>query len=136
MVDRAIRNEIRYTSEKEQNLTSQLMHIAISIHRILGPGLMESIYEKCFCYELTKRKISFTRNEKFPVNYGDLVFDEGIRIDLVIEDLIVIELKAEQYHPLWESQLLSFLKLTGKRLGYIMNFHCPLMKDGIKRLSL
>src|SRR5580700_4864786 len=97
---------------------------------------MESIYEKCFCYELTKRKISFTRNEKFPVNYGDLVFDEGIRIDLVIEDLIVIELKAEQYHPLWEPQLLSFLKLTGKRLGYIMNFHCPLMKDGIKRLSL
>jgi GxxExxY protein len=136
-VQRVIRNDFKPVSEEEQTLTSQLMHIAISIHRILGPGLMVSIYEKCFCYELTKRKIPFTMKQQFPVIYGDLVFEEGIRIDLIIDNLIVIQLKAEEdYHSIWESQLLSFLKLTGKRLGYIMNFNSPLMKDGIKRLSL
>jgi len=137
MIQQVNPNETKPFSVNEQNLTSQLMHIAISIHRILGPGLMVSIYEKCFCYELTKRKIPFTMKQQFPVIYGDLVFEEGIRIDLIIDNLIVIQLKAEEdYHPIWESQLLSFLKLTGKRLGYIMNFKSPLMKDGIKRLSL
>jgi|HubBroStandDraft_3_1064219.scaffolds.fasta_scaffold587785_1 GxxExxY protein len=131
------RNDTKRSSVNEQNLTSQLMHIAISIHRMLGPGLVEGIYEKCFCYELAKRKIPFKRMQQFPVVYGDLLIDDGIRVDLVVDDLIVIELKAEEnYHPLWDAQLLSFLKLTGKRLGYIMNFRVPLMKEGITRMSL
>jgi len=113
------------------------MNIAISIHKIVGPGLLETIYEKCFCYELTKRNIPFVRQQALPVVYNNMSIDEGLKIDLVIDDLIIIEIKAqENYHPVWESQLLSYLKLTGKRLGYIMNFHVPLMKDGIKRMIL
>jgi len=132
-----VKNNFKPISEKEQWLTWQLMNIAISIHKILGPGLVESIYEKCFCYELSKRKIPFTKQQSLPVIYDNTCIDEGLKIDLVIDDLIIIELKAqENYQPVWEAQLLSYLKLTGKRLGYIMNFHVPLMKDGIKRMIL
>ncbi|HEX4372467.1 MAG TPA: GxxExxY protein [Puia sp.] len=132
-----IQNKFKPISDKEQWLTSQLMNTAISIHKILGPGLLESIYEKCFCYELSKRNISFTRQQPIPIVYNNMLIDEGLKIDFVIENLIIIELKAqENYNPVWEAQLLSYLKLTGKRLGYIMNFHVPLMKDGIKRMAL
>jgi GxxExxY protein len=124
-------------NEREQWLTGQLMNIAISIHKILGPGLLESIYEKCFCYELSKRNIAFVRQQPIPVVYNTMCLDEGLKIDLVIEDSIIIELKAQEMsNPIWEAQLLSYLRLSGKRLGYIMNFHVPLMKDGIKRMAL
>jgi GxxExxY protein len=132
-----IQNKFKPISEKEQWLTSQLMNTAISIHKILGPGLLESIYEKCFCYELSKRNIVFTRQQPIPVIYNNMIIEEGLKIDFVIEESIIVELKAqENYNPVWEAQLLSYLKLTGKRLGYIMNFHVPLMKDGIKRMAL
>jgi GxxExxY protein len=137
MYQSIIQNKFKPITEKEQWLTSQLMNIAISIHKILGPGLLESIYEKCFCYELAKRNIAFTRQQPIPIVYNNMLIDEGLKIDFVVEDLIIIELKAqESYNPVWEAQLLSYLKLTGKRLGYIMNFHVPLMKNGIKRMAL
>jgi GxxExxY protein len=124
-------------TEREKWLTSQVMDIAISIHRFLGPGLLESIYEKCFCYELTKRNIPFVKQKSIDLIYDSLIIDEGLRIDILIDDLVIIELKAQElYHPVWEAQLLSYLKLTRKRLGYILNFHVPLMKDGIKRMIL
>lgn len=124
-------------TEKERWLTSQIMDIAISIHRFLGPGLLESVYEKCFCYELTKRGIPFIKQKSIELIYDNLIIDEGLRIDILIDDLIIIELKAQEiYHPVWEAQLLSYLKLTQKRLGYVLNFHVPLMKDGIKRMIL
>ena len=130
-------NNFKPITEREQWLTWQLMNIAITVHKTLGPGLLESIYEKCFCYELSKRNIPFVRKQALPIVYNNMSIDEGLRIDLVIDDLIIIEVKAqENYHPVWEAQLLSYLKLTGKRLGYIMNFHVPLMKDGIKRMIL
>ncbi len=107
------------------------------IHRHLGPGLLESVYEKCFCYELQTRNISFRKQVIAPINYETLSVEEGLRIDILVEDSIIVELKAqENYHPVWEAQLLSYLKLTGKRLGYLINFHVPLMKDGIKRMIL
>jgi GxxExxY protein len=124
-------------TEREQWLTSQLMNIAITVHKTLGPGLLKSIYEKCFCYELSKRDIPFTRQQALPVIYNNMSIDDGLKIDLLIDGLIIVELKAqENFHPVWEAQLLSYLKLTGKRLGYIMNFNVPLMKDGIKRMIL
>jgi GxxExxY protein len=124
-------------TEREQWLTSELMNIAISIHKSLGSGLLKSVYEKCFCYELSKRNIPFLRQQMVSVIYDKMKIDEGLRIDLLIDNLIIVELKTqENYHPIWEAQLLSHLKLTGKRLGYIMNFHVPLMKDGIKRMIL
>jgi GxxExxY protein len=122
-------------SEREKWLTGQIVGIAITIHKTLGPGLLESVYGKCFCYELEKRDIPFVRQKKIKIIYDSLIIDEGLQIDILADDLIIIELKAqENYHPVWEAQLLSYLKLSGKRLGYILNFHVPLMKDGIKRM--
>ena len=124
-------------TEREQWLASQVVDIAIAIHRFLGPGLLESIYEKCFCYELLKRNIPFVKQKCAELVYDNLIIDDGLRIDILVDDLIVIELKAQEiYHPVWEAQLLSYLKLTHKRLGYILNFHVPLMKDGLKRMIL
>ena len=98
---------------------------------------MESVYAKCFYYELTNRNIRYERQKDVPIIYQSLIIDEGLRLDLLIDDLIIIEMKAEEnYHPVWEAQVLSYLKLTGKRLGFLINFHVPLMKDGIKRLIL
>ncbi|WP_276504494.1 GxxExxY protein [Terrimonas pollutisoli] len=113
------------------------MDIAISIHKAFGPGLLESVYEKCFCYELTKRKIKFQRQKVVQLMYDELVIDEGLRIDILVDELIVVELKAQEYyHPVWQAQVLSYLKLSNKRLGYILNFNMPVMKDGISRLIL
>ena len=124
-------------SEREEYLATQIVDIAIKIHRELGPGLLESVYAKCFYYELVKREIQFIKQKEVPIIYQTLQIDDGLRLDLLIEDLIIIELKAqENYHPVWDAQLLSYLKLTNKRLGFLVNFHVPLMKDGIKRIIL
>lgn len=124
-------------SEKENELANQIVNIAITIHKAIGPGLLESIYEKCFCYELSKRSIPFVRQKTVQLIYDRLVIDEGLRIDILVEDLIVVELKSQElYHPVWEAQVLSYLKLSNKRLGFILNFNVPLMKDGIKRMII
>ena len=124
-------------TEREEYLAKQIVDIAYHIHVSLGPGLLESVYEKCFCYELSKREIHFSKQQAVPIIYENLKIDDGLRLDLLIEELIIIELKAfENYHPVWEAQLLSYLKLTGKRLGFLINFHVPLIKDGIKRIIL
>ena len=124
-------------SEREQWLTSQIVDSAIAVHKALGPGLMETVYEKCFCYELSKRQIPFTRHQFTAIFYDKMIIDDALKIDIMVDDLIVIEMKAqENYHPVWAAQLLSNLRLTGKRLGYILNFHVPLMKDGIRRMIL
>lgn len=124
-------------TEKEHWLAQQIMDIAITIHKALGPRLLESVYEKVFCYELTKRKISFTKQRRVDNIYDELVIDDALRIDIFVEDLIIIELKAQENpHIVWEAQLLSYLKLTNKRLGYILNFHVALMKNGVKRMIL
>ncbi len=124
-------------TEREKWLASQIIDIAITVHKYLGPGLLECIYERCFCYELTKRNIPFVKQKCIELIYDNRIIDEGLRIDILVDDLIIIELKAqEMYYPVWEAQLLSYLKLTHKRLGYILNFHVPLMKDGIKRMIL
>lgn len=124
-------------TERERWLTSQIMDIAITIHKFLGPGLPESVYEKCFCYELAKRDILFVLQKNVELIYDKLVISDGLRIDILIDNLIIVELKAQDvYHSVWEAQLLSYLKLTRKRLGYILNFHVPLMKDGVKRMII
>lgn len=124
-------------TEREKSLTDEVMNIAIHIHRNIGPGLLETVYEKCFCYELSKRNIPFKRQQPVKLYYDTLVIEEGLKIDLLIDDLVIIKFKSEEeYYPVWESQLLSSLRLTGKRLGYILNFNAPLMKDGVKRMIL
>ena len=122
-------------SETEEFLGKQIVDVAFKIHKKLGPGLLESVYEKCFCYELTIRNIPFQRQKDVPTIYGELKIDDGLRLDLLVDDLVIVELKAqENFHPVWEDQTLSYLQLTEKRLGYLINFHVPLIKDGIKRL--
>ena len=124
-------------SEREEYLARQIVDIAIKIHKELGPGLLESVYAKCFYYELIKRDISFIKQKEVPIIYKTLQIDDGLRLDLLVDDLIIVEFKAqENYHPVWEAQLLSYLKLANKRLGFLINFHVPLMKDGIKRIIL
>lgn len=124
-------------SVREEFLAKQIVDIAIKIHKELGPGLLESVYAKCFYFELSNRSIRYDKQKEVPIIYQSLVIDEGLRLDLMVEDLIIVEFKAqENYHPIWEAQLLSYLKLTGKRLGFLINFHVPLMKDGIKRMIL
>jgi GxxExxY protein len=124
-------------SDKEEFIAKHVVDIAINIHKEPGPGLLESVYAKCFYYELNKGEIKFEKQKEVPIIYQSLRVDDGLRLDLLIEGLLVVELKAqENYHPVWEAQLLSYLKLTGKRLGFLLNFHVPLMKDGIKRIIL
>ena len=124
-------------SDREEYLARQIVDIAVKIHVELGPGLLESVYAKCFYYELMKRDIEFIKQKEVPIVYQTLEIDDGLRLDLLVEDLIILEFKAqENYHPVWEAQLLSYLKLTKKRLGFLVNFHVPLMKDGIKRIIL
>jgi len=124
-------------SERENQLGKIVVDIAFLLHRSLGPGLLESVYEKCFCYELKERGIPFLRQEQVPILYKELFLEDALRLDILVDDLLIIELKAqENYHPVWEAQLLSYLRLSGKRIGYVINFHVPLMKDGFKRLIL
>lgn len=124
-------------SEREEYLASQIVDIAVRIHKELGPGLLESVYAKCFYFELTKREIQYVKQQEVPIIYQTLQIDDGLLLDLLVEDLVIVEFKAqENYHPVWEAQILSYLKLANKRLGFLINFHVPLMKDGIKRIIL
>ena len=123
--------------EHQEWLGKQIVDCAYQIHKTLGPGLLEKVYEACFCYELSKRNIAFMTQQKVPVVYDNLLFEEGLRLDVLVDDLVIVELKAqENYHPVWEAQLLSYLKLSNKHLGYLINFTVPLIKDGIKRMVL
>ena len=123
--------------EHREWLGKQIVDIAYHLHKALGPGLLEKVYETCFCYELSKRNISFVIQKKVPIVYDNIEFEEALRLDILVDDLIIVELKAqENHHPVWEAQLLSYLRLSNKNLGYIINFTVPLIKNGIKRMIL
>ena len=122
-------------SEKEESIAKKIVDAAFAVHKTLGPGLLEKVYEVCFCHELMKRKLQYRRQVDIPINYDGIIFDEGLRLDVLVENLIICELKAvDDMNPVWEAQLLSHLKLTGKRLGFLINFNVPLIKEGIKRI--
>jgi len=124
-------------SNKEESIAKKIVDAAYTVHKILGPGLLEKVYEVCFCHELSKRRLKYQRQVDIPVVYDGIIFDEGLRLDVLVEDLIICELKAvENMNPVWEAQILSHLKLTGKRLGFLINFNVSLAKNGIKRIIL
>jgi GxxExxY protein len=120
------------------NLVSQVVvDSALTVHRTLGPGLLESVYEACLAYELTKRGYACERQVVVAIEYDGVKLDDGLRLDLLVEKCVVVELKAvETLLPLHDAQLLTYLKLTGHRLGLLINFNVPLLKDGIRRRVL
>jgi GxxExxY protein len=110
---------------------------AMKVHMALGPGLLESTYEHCLVYELQRRKIDFKRQLVLPVAYGELKLDAGYRIDLMLADAIIIEIKSvDTLLPIHRAQLLTYMRLSGCRLGFLMNFNVALLRDGLKRLIL
>ena len=122
-------------SEREEELGKEIVNCIFKVHKELGPGLLEKVYEVCFCHELLKRGIDFKRQISIPIVYDGIIFEEGLRLDVLVEDLVICELKAQnQLNTVWEAQVLSHLKLTNKRLGYLINFNVPLIKNGIKRI--
>ena len=122
-------------SEKEESIAKKIVDSAYTVHKTLGPGLLEKVYEVCFCHELSKRGIEYQRQVDVPIVYDGITFDAGLRLDVLVEGLIICELKAvDEMNPVWEAQILSYLRLTRKRLGFLINFNVPLIKNGIKRM--
>jgi len=118
-----------------EELTSSIIGAAIEVHKELGPGLLESTYERCLVYELTLRGIKAERQKTQPINYKGLELDEGYRIDIFVEDEIILELKVvEAIKDVHKAQILTYLKLSNSKLGYLINFNVPLLKDGIHRI--
>ena len=125
------------TSDREEEVAAKIVDAAYTVHKALDPGLLEKVYEVCFCHELTKRGLSYQRQIDIPIEYDGLKFDEGLRLDVLVEGLIICEIKAaDKVNSVWEAQLLSYLKLTGKRIGFLINFNAALIKNGVKRIIL
>ena len=117
-------------------ITEAIIGAAIEVHRHLGPGMLESVYEAALAYELAERGIAVERQKPVPLVYKGLKFDEGYRLDLLVGGAVIVELKCvDAILPIHEAQLISYLKLTGLKVGLLINFKVPVLKQGIKRLS-
>lgn len=124
-------------SDMEEEIGRAIVNAAFRVHSELGPGLLEKVYEVCLAHELRKAGYGVVRQVEIPIQYDGIKFEEGLRLDLLIENKVIVETKAlDQVNPVWQAQVLSHLKLTGLRLGYLINFNVPLIKDGIKRIIL
>jgi GxxExxY protein len=118
-------------------LTNRVIGLAIGVHRELGPGLLESAYEECFCFELKQAGISYSRQMPLAIVYKGVRLDCGYRLDVVVQRELIIEIKSvEQLLPIHEAQLLTYLRLSGYRVGLLMNFNIVVLKDGIRRFVL
>ena len=121
-------------SLKHEKLTEAIIGAAIEVHKELGPGLMESACEECLCHELSCRGVAFQRQVSLPIRYKNVKSDCGYRMDIVVENTVVLELKAiEKLQPLHEAQLITYLKLSKMPVGLLINFNVPVLKDGIVR---
>lgn len=122
---------------KVNELTWQIIGAAIEVHRVLGPGLLESAYEECLCRELTLKGISYRRQPPLPLEYKGIKLDKAFQPDLIIEDTVVVEIKSvEVLHPIFEAQTLTYMRLGDWKIGLILNFKVEVMKNGIRRLVL
>jgi GxxExxY protein len=120
-----------------QAVTDQILGAGIEVHKALGPGLLESAYEQCLCHELTLRNVQFARQVAVPVRYKGIELDCGYRVDLLVEDWVVVELKAvDRLMPIHEAQLLTYLRLSEKRVGLLMNFNVSALRHGVVRRVL
>ncbi len=118
------------------DLSGLVIGAAIEVHKVLGPGLLESAYENCLCHELQLRSVIFERQKPLPITYKGVDLDCGYRLDVVVQGMLVIEVKAcERIEPIHQAQLLTYLKLSGLSLGLLLNFNVPVMRDGIVRVA-
>ncbi len=121
--------------EALNTVTSGIIGAAIDVHRALGPGLLESAYEACLAYELAQRKMKVEQQKPLPLVYGDVKLDCGYRIDLLVDDVVIVEIKSvDSLAPIHKAQMLSYLKLSGCQVGLLINFNVKLLKQGIVRL--
>jgi len=122
-------------TEPLDRLTEKIIGCAIEVHKSVGPGLLESAYEECRCFELASAGLEFRRQVSLPVVYKEIKLDCGYRLDIIVEDQVIIEIKAvERLAPIHEAQLLSYLRMLDRRVGLILNFHSTILKNGIKRI--
>ncbi len=119
----------------ENEISKIVVDIFIKVHSALGPGLLESVYEQVICYELAQRNLNYKKQQEIKVVYNGVLLDAGFRADIIIEDKVIIEIKSvELLAPVHHKQLLTYLKLTDKKLGLLVNFNVNLVKDGIVRI--
>lgn len=118
-------------------VATRIVDAIYKVHSALGPGLLESVYETCLAYELQKRRLGVERQVVLPVVYDEIRLDAGLRLDLVVQRCVVLELKAvEEIHSVHKAQVLTYLKLSGHRLGFLVNFNVPMIRSGIVRIAL
>ncbi len=121
--------------EPIERIGASVVDSALKVHRAIGPGLLESVYEACLTHELARRGHSLRRQLPIPIAYEGLRLDAGLRLDLVVDDDVIVEIKAvERDAPVFVAQLMSYLKLSGRHLGYLINFNVPMIKNGIRRV--
>ena len=122
--------------DRAEAAAAAVVDAALRVHKALGPGLLESVYEACLAHELAKRGISFRTQVTLPVRYDGVQLDAGFRVDLLVEDRVIVELKAvETLLPIHEAQLITYLKLSGLRLGLLLNFNVRLLREGMRRIA-
>ena len=121
----------------ENELSHNIIKAAIEVHKQLGPGLLESVYEECLCHELNALGIPFERQKGLPVEYKEVKLDCGFRMDILVDNKVIVEVKAVDFLlPIHDAQVLTYLKLSGLKLGLLINFNTKILKDGVKRLVL
>lgn len=135
--DTKLKMEYQKLSTKTEAIAQTIVNAAYSVHSTLGAGLLENVYEVCFCHELAKADLAYQRQVSIPIQYDGITFQEGLRLDVLVKDKVICEIKAvDKMNAIYTAQLLSYLKLTGKRLGFLINFNVPVIKNGIKRVIL
>lgn len=124
-------------SLKLNDITGEIVDSSLKIHKLMGPGLYEKVYEDCLCHELEKRNLRLERQKFLTVQYEDLIIPSAFKIDILVEDSVIIELKSiSRFEPIHECQILTYMRLANINTGLLINFNVPLIKDGIKRFKL
>jgi GxxExxY protein len=119
------------------DLSHRIIGLAMRVHRRLGPGLLESVYQRCLCYELTRDGLAFEQQVSLPIHYDNVDIESGYRADIIVAGEVILELKAvEAFHPLYDAQLLTYLRLSGCRIGLLINFNTVWLADGVRRRVL
>ena len=122
-------------SQEEERIGKAVVNAAYKVHKELGPGLLEKVYEVCMTHVLTEEGFNVRRQVEVPITFEGLVLEDALRLDLLVNNIVICELKAvEIVNPVWTAQIISHLRLSNRRLGYLINFNVPLIKDGIKRI--